>query len=257
MFHHMKLGAHAPVFPKNRPMMTSQRMMARQAPPKLVRDHIDPGAELDENDSLSDCTAAGMANEARAQAAIAGYKLTIPTPKTVDFYSQSTGFNQTTKSGDNGGVELDVLANAARDGFDIGQQTRLFPVWGSIEPQDMNALRLVSSSIGPVYGGFALALADQQGGVWDTDTPASQGDPTPGSWGYHCALPGWSYTGTEPTDVVEILTWGMRQRATWRWIQSRITEAHAVGFRQLINASRTGLDWDCWEADCSSYLQSA
>lgn len=257
MFAHLKLGAHPPIFPASRPMLTSQRMMARQAPPKLIRDHVDPGAQMDANDSLGICTAAGMANAARAQAAIANYKLAIPTARTIAFYSQSTGYVPGNAATDEGGVEVDVLTNAARDGFDIGEQTRLFPVWGSIDHGDLNGMCMVATVIGPVYAGFALALADQAGGVWDTGTPASQGDPTPGSWGYHCALPFWSYTGMESTDVVEILTWGMRQKATVRWVLSRITEAHGLGYRQLIKANALGLDWGAWQADCAAYLQSA
>lgn len=257
MFHNMKLGAHRPIFPANRPMLTDHKILLRQAPPKLIRDHTDPGARNDANSDLGDCTAEGIANEARAQAAIAGYTIEIPKVKTVGFYSQSTGYSPTVPNSDQGGVELLVLANAAQQGFDGGQQTRLFPLWGSIDQKDLNGIQLVSSAIGPPYLGVALALADQAGGVWDTDTPANQGDPAPGSWGYHCLLGPWSYTGTEPTDVVELITWGMRQKATWRWLQSRITEAHAVMFRQLLKANVLGVDYDRLAADNAAYLQSA
>ena len=69
--------------------------------------------------------------------------------------------------------------------------------------------------------------------MWDTGTPASYGDPTPGSWGSHAVL-GWAYTGLEDTDLVQIVTWGRLQPATWRWFRSRVTEAHALFHPQVI-----------------------
>jgi len=88
------------------------------------------------------------------------------------------------------------------------------------------------------YFGVQLALADQAsiGAVWNADTPASAGDPTPGSWGGHC-LDGWSYEGTGDADIVTLLTWGTTQRCTWRWLRSRLVEAHGILWPQLATPS--------------------
>jgi hypothetical protein len=248
------LGKRPAVQRAGMPLFEGQKLLARQAPPKLIRDHIDPDPQMDRNNELGDCTAAGLANVARAQARLGGITLTIPTEKTVAFYSQSTGYDPANANSDAGGVEVDVLADAARQGFEIGQQTPLYPLWGSIDRQDLNGIRLVASEIGPVYLGVALALADQADGVWDTD---SGGNQQPGSWGGHCLLL-WAYDGIEPDSLVTLITWGAAtQRATWRWVQSRMDEAHAVTFRQLRKAGTLGVDYDRWDADCSCYLGSA
>ncbi|MGI4797003.1 MAG: hypothetical protein ACRYG8_23720 [Janthinobacterium lividum] len=248
------LGKLPAIFPSNAPRMDGQKLMARQAPPKLIRTHIDPGPQMDRNDQLGDCTAAGIANAARAQARLGGYTIGIPTEKTVAFYSQSTGYDPTNANSDQGGVEVSVLASAARDGFDTGGETKLYPLWGSIDKGDLNGVRLVCAEIGPVYLGVSLAFADQADGVWDT---TMGGDQTPGSWGGHCLLL-WDYDGTDPDSLVSLITWGAAtQKATWRWLQSRMDEAHALSFRQLRKAGAHSIDYDTWEADCSSYLQSA
>jgi hypothetical protein len=247
------LGKLPAVTRANMPTMEGQRLLARQAPPKLIRSHIDPRPQMDENDRLGLCTAAGLANVARAQAALGRFEIAIPTEKTVAFYSQSTGYDPNNANSDQGGVEVDVLASAARDGFDIGEQTKLFPIWGSVDSGDLNGIRLVAAELGPVYLGVALAMADQMEGTWDTTTA---GDQSPGSWGGHCLLL-WSYDGIQPDSTVTLLTWGTTQKATWRWLQSRMDEAHAVVFRQLRKANTLGMDYDKMEADCASYLQAA
>ncbi|MGI4852241.1 MAG: hypothetical protein ACRYGR_09920 [Janthinobacterium lividum] len=248
------LGKLPAIFPSNAPRMDGQKLMARQAPPKLIRDHIDPGPQMDDNDNIGDCVPVAIANIARARARLDGYTLTIPTAKTVGFYSQVTGYDPSNPKSDGGTDEASACTALARDGFDIGQQERLYALWGSIDHQDLNGLRLVCSEINPPLLGVGLALADQALGVWDTTTA---GDQTPNSWGGH-GVGLWDYDGIELDSLVTIITWGsVKQKATWRWLLARMDEAHALSFRQLRKADVLGVNYDTWEADCSSYLQSA
>ena len=92
--------------------------------------------------------------------------------------------------------------------------------------------------------------------IWDTDAPASAGDPTPGSWGGHCPII-WDYTGTADTDLVRLGTWGYWQKATWRWIRQRTQEAHAIAWRQLDAAGTDGLDYERLMADAALFTASA
>jgi len=41
--------------------MSGLRLLARAAPPKLIRDHIDLSPLMLDNDTLGDCTSAGLA----------------------------------------------------------------------------------------------------------------------------------------------------------------------------------------------------
>jgi hypothetical protein len=105
---------------------------------------------------------------------------------------------------------------------------------------------------GTAYLGVNLAAADEVSNAWDINTPASAGDPTPGSWGGHCLL-AWSYTGLGDEDVVTLVTWGsLLYTATWRWLASRCQEAHVVIWRQLMKPdglNQAGLDYDQLRAD--------
>lgn len=230
------------------PSLAGLRMMARRAPERLLRDGIDPAPLMLGNDRLGDCTAAGLGNHIRATAALAGFQVAVRDADAVLFYERSTGYVPGDAATDRGGVEVDVLACAARGGYALADQT-FYPVWGSVAPDDLNALRLVMAGMGAAYLGVRLALADQtEGGVWDTTTP---GDQMPGSWGGHCLL-AWAYDGLEEESVVSLLTWGGIQRATWRWVRSRIMECHGVAWRQLMPA---GADWDALIAVNAAFLE--
>ncbi len=249
-----RLGCRPAETRKGQPSLSRLRMMDRRAPSRLIRDHIDPAPLMLANDRLGNCTAAGLGNHIRATAALAGYQVAVRDADAILFYERSTGYTPADPASDLGGIEVDVLACAARDGYALGDQT-LYPVWGSTAPDDMNALRLIMAGMGAAYLGVDLAQADQaEGGVWDTATPGNQ---RPGSWGGHCLL-AWAYDGTDEGSIVHLLTWGSIQRATWRWVRSRIMECHGLAWRQLMPASGllNGQDWDRLQADNAAFLST-
>ncbi|CAP57495.1 hypothetical protein [Gluconacetobacter diazotrophicus] len=251
-----KLGCLPAATRPGQPVLTGLRMMARQSPPRLIRDHIDPAPLMLGNDVLGDCTAAGIGNHIRATAALAGYQVAVRAEDAEAFYTASTGYVPGDPSTDQGGVEVDVLTHAARNGYALADQT-LYPVWGSADPEDLNGLRNIMAGLGAAYLGVQLALADQpEDGVWDTTTP---GDQTPGSWGGHCLL-AWAYDGTAEDSLVSLLTWGGIRKATWRWVRSRIMECHGLAWRQLMPAgglAPAGEDWDALVGANRDYLTMA
>ncbi|WP_039904938.1 hypothetical protein [Acetobacter tropicalis] len=247
-----KLGCKPAETRPLQPRLSGLRMMARKAPARLVRNHIDPAPLMLGNDQIGDCTSVGLANHLRATAALAGYQIDVATGDAVRFYSESTGYDPRDPDTDQGGVEVDVLGIAGRDGYHLDSGA-FYPLWGSIDPQDRNALALIVAGMGAAYLGVQLAQADQAPGVWDIDRA---GDNTPGSWGGHCLLL-WDYTGLADDDQVTLLTWGMRQKATWRWVRSRIMEAHGLIWPQMVLPSGlypTGPDIDRLRADNAAYL---
>jgi len=220
-------------------------------PPQLNRDAIAFAPRLYRNDTLPDCTAAGLANAADAQAALNGLgAVAIDEQQVVNFYGDCVGCADAAQlAATDGARELDVLSYQGRNGFDVGLPAPLVADCATFDPQDRGLLANAMAHLGSGYFGVALAIADQataEGiGVWDTNTPASSGDSTPGSWGLHCLLC-WSYSGLGDTDVVRLATWGGLQLATWRWMASRVEEAHAVIFRDLVGANQPfgGLAYD-------------
>ncbi|WP_281650219.1 hypothetical protein [Novacetimonas hansenii] len=261
-----KLGCRPAEHRPGQPSLSVMRgFCARQAPPRLIRDHIDPAPLMLGNDVLGDCTSAGIGNHVRATAALGGFQVDVTTAQAVTFYERSTGYVPGNPSTDNGGVEVDVLTDAMRYGYAVTNQT-LFPLWGSADPSDLNGIRNIAAGLSAAYLGVQLAASDMwedEAGalapVWDTDAPAGHGDQTPGSAGGHCLLL-WDYAGTADTDLVTLLTWGTTQRATWRWVRSRIMEAHALAWMQLMPATGltpTGQDRDALIAANAAYLHGA
>lgn len=224
------------------PRLAGLRMMQVLPPPRLLRTGIDPAPLMLGNDTLGDCTSAGLGNAIRAVAALGGYQVAVTQADAIRFYAASTGYSPASPATDLGGVEADILAYAARHGFALGAQT-LYPLWGSADPLDFNALRLVMAGFGVAYLGVRLSVSDMDlieatDGACVLDvTGQTCGDTTPGSAGGHCLL-AWAYDGTAPTDRVTLLTWGSAAtRCTWRWLASRIMEVHGLLWPQLVLAN--------------------
>ena len=248
MLETLRLGCMVREAPVGTPQLLGA-LRVEMAPAALSRGHVAFAPAMDGNDTLSDCTAAGLANAIRAQAAIAGVQVGLATADVVRFYSASTGYDPNNPATDSGGYETDVLSYQLAHGFAASAQVPWVGLWGTIDPRDLNGVRLAMTHMGCAYLGVELALADQGGGRWDTTTA---GDQTPGSWGGHCLL-AWAYDGIEPDSTVWLATWGRLVPATWRWVASRCMEAHGVAHRQLLGPdgrNGVGVDWDRLAAEC-------
>lgn len=250
------LGKKAAVIDARMPQLAGHRMASVAAPAKIDRSAVAFSPGLYRNDRIGDCTAAGLANAARAQAALGGFDIGIAEEDVVRFYSASTGYDAEHPGTDKGGVETDVLAYRLKTGFRTAGQTPLVGEWATIDPSDFNALRNVVAWVGAAYIGVQLAMSDQSPGLWDVGLGA--GDCTPGSWGGHCICL-WDYQGTEDESLVTLLSWGTRRLATWRWLRSRMDEAHAVFWRQLFTPSGlnfAGVDYEKLCADNENWAGS-
>ncbi len=216
-------------------------------PAALARGHVAYAPQMDDNDKVGDCGAVGLANGARAVAALRGNALDIATAAVLAFYARM-GYRLGPPVVDPGMRLLDALAAQAAQAWMAKEQLPLTGPFASFDPADRMMAARAMDQIGWAYCGFALALSDQRADVWDTETPASAGDPTPGSWACHC-MDLLYYDGLSDTDLVYLATWGMIQRATWRWVQSRMDEAHVVIWRLV-----AGIDYDRLRADCAAFV---
>lgn len=243
--HDLKLGARRPkVIPHQPYFNRCSALIAPRAPLALPRHDVHPAYQMFDNDQIGDCSSAGIANTMISFSALSNTTPIITTNDAVNFYSLSTGYNPADPSTDQGGVLSEVLAYAVVNGYTAGYY-KYFPLWGTLDPHDRNALGNGINMFGSVYCGFGLAQADYTtvGEVWDTETP---GDQTGWSWGGHCALL-FAYEGLADTDIVYIATWGGLQKATWRWVHARIFESHVVAFRDLMPASGQTLIGQTWD----------
>jgi len=249
---HLGRRPHDPAAIARAPSLYGHRMASLPPPPKLIRDHVAYQPEMDDNDQIGDCAEAGLANDARATAILDGFSIDIPTDKTVGLYSAVAGYVPGDPSTDRGTVLLELLRYQLTNGFDIGGQTPLVGDFATFDPNDRALFANAMARCNTAYIGVNLAAADEVSNTWDINTPASAGDPTPGSWGGHLLL-AWSYTGLGDDDVVTLVTWGsLLYTATWRWLASRCDEAHIVIWRQLMKPNGqnfAGLDYDRLRAD--------
>lgn len=227
------------------------RFRVLAAPPwRLHRENILYQPGLDRNDVLGDCGAVGIANGARAEAALQDFSIDISTDQVVALYERF-GYRPDDPKSDQGVRLLDVLTSQSQKAWLAEDQMPLTGPWATFDPQDRIMAARVMSNVGWCYSGFDLALADQEADVWDTATPASAGDSTPGSWGGHCADELY-YNGLEDTDLVYLATWGKVHPATWRWIKSRKVETHAVLWRPI-----AGIDYERLCEDVASFAAGA
>jgi len=192
---------------------------------------------LCDNDLLPVCVAAFLLNSARATAWVrTGADIVADQRKAVTFYAGVAGCADDFMAIDaTDGVQmLAAFQRASAAGFDIGQQVPLYPSWSRCAADDR--FSLAHAAIGGLTGlGVKLATADAKiGGVWDLDMPGvAPAAQISGSWGPHC-LGLWDWDGFGETDIVYLATWGIIQRATWRWVHDRLEsgEAYAVDWQQ-------------------------
>lgn len=214
-------------------------------PDKLDRNAVNLVPALAYNDVAPDCTAVALLNYLLAFAALNNApRLPYQRDKVLDFYAECAdlpphpSYDQIIDS--DGAVMLDVLKRQHDLGFDCGTGLLYRGEFGTVDPHDLGALRTIVNATGGMNIGVDLALSDQSAEIWDTDLPASAGDPAPGSWGGHDLIL-FDYDGTDDTDLVTWLTWGKRKKSTVRWLKSRIAEAHGMAWGQCMPAS--GKTW--------------
>lgn len=257
----IKLGMHQPNANRNPDFNSTKRMFgARIAPNQVIRPGIDPNPQMYRNDELSNCTAVATYNGARAIFKIvestSNIDLNVSTDNVVSFYSQCSGYNPNIPGSDTGADIDHVMKTAATFGIPTLTQTKLYPLIGQFDPEDLETIRCGLDAFGSLHFGVGLALADQTtGGVWDTTTP---GDQTQASWGWH-DLNIFSYTGKEDTDLVTLLTWGTQQKATWRWVKARMAICAGMAFHQLTTPTMQTVNraaWDNFVADNASTLSN-
>ena len=182
------------------------------APSRVYYEYKVKNWQMFRNDSLSNCTAAGVAHSAMNAAAHAYKTFNVTDNQVIDLYSATSGYIPGNSATDNGADEDTVLDYVVKNGF-AGEQL-LARV--EIDPLNLAHIRQAIWLFGSVYTGIELPLSAQGQTTWDTTVGVkshwwqrlfgesdSGADPTPGSWGGHCTVvPGIGAAGM--TNV----TWG-------------------------------------------------
>lgn len=147
------------------------------------------------NNTLGDCTAAGIAHSAQNAAIHGGYSFTPTTDQTIDLYSATTGYQRGNPSTDRGGNEDEVLQYVMKNGF-CGHELLGY---AEIDPRNTAYIKQAIYLFGGIYSGINLPLSFQGQNRWEVSYNTNKfagffkklfghkdPDPTPGSWGGHC-----------------------------------------------------------------------
>jgi hypothetical protein len=174
-------------------------------------DTSDPTAlfPMDGNDSLGDCTIAGVAHAITVYRGLAGTEKGIMTKQAVvKLYMHLTG------GLDTGLYEIDVLNYWRQKAID-GDKILAYV---SIDKNNHTHIQQAIQLFGGVYLGFQV----QQNCVqeFNNHQPWTPGPLT--SDGHAVFAVGYDATG------LTVLTWGNTQKATWAWWDECVDEAYAI-----------------------------
>jgi len=170
------------------------------------------------NDTLGDCTIAGIAHAIQVFTANTGTMASIPNSIIVSYYQQWDGYVPGNPATDNGGCELDVLNHWQKQGF-AGNALTAF---ADPKPANLDEIRQSISLFGGVYIGLSLPLTAHKQDVWDV-VRRGGGDAVPGSWGGHCVFVP-KYDGKTFTCI----TWGQLKTMTVAFWNKYCDETHAL-----------------------------
>lgn len=239
----LRLGRlpHDPARLAAAPSLAGHRFAATAPRPIVDRGAVNFQPGLYRNDTLPDCTAAGLANAASAVAALNGYVLTIDPAKVPAFYAACVGVAPTDAAMEatDGANVLDVLTRQATQGFDVGQEAPLVGLFGTLPPSRPVIARAIDV-LGHAYLGVTLRERDMQlPPVWDVQAGRDDGAVVGGH-----LIVAWDYAGLADDATIRVATWGAWQPATWAWLAARLDEACALVWRQLATAAGADLGVD-------------
>lgn len=148
------------------------------------------------NDTVGDCTCAGIGHMIQALTAYTGAEATVPGSDVLKMYEKLSGYDPATGANDNGAVEQDVLSYMSRKGLD-GHKVRAF---AQVDHASFAEMKAALYYFGTLYLGIQCPASAQEqfaaGRPWDV-VPGSPVD------GGHCVvLQKWD------ADYMYVVTWG-------------------------------------------------
>lgn len=173
--------------------------------------------EMFGNDTLGDCVAAAAGHMVMQWTAYAGTAFIPAESDIIKFYEYS-GYDPNDPSTDQGWELLSALQVWRANGV-AGHKVAAYM---SINPSDMEQLKLAVQLFGNVYLGIQLPLNAQDQSSWhidDTDPETA----VAGSWGGHC-VPIVGYD----VELFTCVTWGALMNMSPHWIARYSDEAYAV-----------------------------
>jgi hypothetical protein len=172
------------------------------------------------NDQLGDCVIAAKGHEVQLWTALAPphRTVTLADAAILAGYEAVGGYEPGRPETDNGCNMLDALNYFRQTGYG----GRKIDAFAQVDPKNADHVRAAVNLFGVLEAGLQLPASAQAqlGGVWDVTTGP---DAEPGSWGGHC-VPVVAYSA----EGLDCITWGGRQRMTWRFFTTYCDESYCL-----------------------------
>jgi hypothetical protein len=248
----VKLGKKPPKR-DSRTLMLARYIKALPPPPPAVDWTTKiPGQQygMMMNDSLGDCTCAGMGHGEQIWSSETGVEVTVPDSVILSAYEAIGGYNPADPNSDQGCVELDVLNWWRQNGLG-GHKIDAFV---AVNVQNPAHLKTAINLFGFIYIGLALPKTiENQTDLWDVVAgqtgPGQPGEP--GSEGGHCVI----IPKYDP-GIWTCITWGAPQKMTDAFVNLYLDEAYALVSKEWLSSvsgkTPSGLDYAALEADLQS-----
>lgn len=227
-----KLGRRA-IKTDSRTLMFAKYATPLMPDPPTAVDWTDGIAEFGMmlNDTLGDCTIAGIGHAIQVWTANCYSESTVPDAAILAAYEAWDGYNPADPSSDQGGVELDVLTAWHKQGL-AGHH-----ILGFADPAVSN-LEEIKQSIayfGGVYIGMNVPnfIMNDIPAVWDVTTDDGGID------GGHCV-----FCCGYDSDTITFISWGKTYKMTIPYWNKYVDEAHTVFGAGWIKNGKTPSGFD-------------
>jgi len=215
----MKLGRKA-IKTDSRTLMLANYLTAALPPAPPAKDWT-KGIQswgMMHNDTLGDCTIAAVAHAIQVFSANTKTEITLPDSQVLHYYEKWDGYKPGDPSTDHGGVELDVLNDWQKGGFD---KHKLI-AFADPAHSNLEEIRQTITLFGGVYIGLSLPLTAQTQTIWDV-VPGGGANAKSGSWGGHAV-----FVPAYDADSFTCVTWGQLKTMTVAFWNEYVDEAHAL-----------------------------
>ena len=248
----MRLGAiHRAAPPSIAPLHARASLSLMTAPPSCDW-HAKYPANGDAlgNDTIGVCVEAAEFQTAAMRRANAWGDQRRPTAdQVVALYTELSGFNPATGVPDDGTDTAQAMAAWCANGVYLDPQTCDVVRWATVDPANLEHVKLAIATTGPIQITLNLPLSAQETPNWALDPTPWLGQPDwkPGGWGPH-RVGGGKYDG----DTLEVLTWGKYVPVHPRWFSAYALGCDATISREFLDTTGiapNGLDWSALEND--------
>ena len=208
------------------------------------------------NDSLGDCTCAGIYHALQVWSANVGAIDTEPDDNAMLLYEQACGYVPGNTSTDQGGVEQDVLSYVMLSGAPAGAggtDRHRLTAFVEIDPRNIDDVKIAISGAGLVYIGFQVPnnLPMTAGATWDIEPSADYSIE-----GGHCVvLPAYD----DASSTFKAISWGSLYTMTYAFFNEFVDECYMIADPDFFNATGAtpgGLTLASLEAQMSALRSS-